>query len=98
MALGPESAGEDDRRRTRPAHLVDLPIRCSLPQTAEPVHPSCYAIQLHHDEITTKVAPGAHAILILDQAGWHGAKQLRIPITSPVARARSNPILVVSGT
>ena len=23
--------------------------------------------------------PGAHAILILDQAGWHGAKQLRIP-------------------
>jgi len=26
-----------------------------------------------------RVAPGAHAILILDQAGWHGAKQLRIP-------------------
>jgi hypothetical protein len=40
-------------------------------------------MQLHHDEITTKVAPGAHAILILDQAGWHGAKQLRIPINIP---------------
>ena len=43
--------------------------------------PACNseAMQLHLDEIATKVAPGAHAILILDQAGWHGAKQLRIP-------------------
>ena len=37
------------------------------------------AMQLHLDEIATKVAPGAHAILILDQAGWHGAKDLKIP-------------------
>jgi hypothetical protein len=29
--------------------------------------------------IATKVAPGAHAIIILDRAGWHGAKELRIP-------------------
>jgi hypothetical protein len=28
-------------------------------------------MRLHVDEITTKLAPGAHAILILDQAGWH---------------------------
>jgi hypothetical protein len=35
--------------------------------------------QLHLDEIATKVAPGAHAILILDQAGWHRAKDLNIP-------------------
>jgi hypothetical protein len=43
--------------------------------------PACNseAMQLHLDEIATKVEPGAHAILILDQAGWHGAKQLRIP-------------------
>jgi transposase len=26
-----------------------------------------------------KVAPGAHTILMLDQAGWHVAKELRIP-------------------
>ncbi|MGY4319297.1 transposase [Bradyrhizobium sp. JR3.5] len=25
------------------------------------------------------INPGAHAIIILDQAGWHGAKQLKIP-------------------
>jgi hypothetical protein len=45
------------------------------------VPPACNseAMQFHLDEITTKVAPGAHAILILDQAGWHGAKELRIP-------------------
>ena len=45
------------------------------------VLPSCNseAMQLHLDEIATKVSPGAHAILILDQAGWHGAKTLKIP-------------------
>jgi hypothetical protein len=30
-------------------------------------------------EIATKVGPGAHAIIILDQAGWHGAKELKVP-------------------
>jgi hypothetical protein len=29
-------------------------------------------MQLHLDEIATKITPGAHAILLLDQAGWHG--------------------------
>jgi hypothetical protein len=45
------------------------------------VLPTCNseAMQLHLNEIATKVASGAHAILILDQAGWHGAKQLMIP-------------------
>ena len=36
-------------------------------------------MQLHLNEIESKVSPGAHAIVILDQAGWHGAKQLKIP-------------------
>jgi hypothetical protein len=36
-------------------------------------------MQLHLDEIATKVTPGAHAILLLDQAGWHGAKILKVP-------------------
>src|SRR5580704_16880281 len=35
------------------------------------------AMQLHLDEIATKVTAGAHAILILDQAGWHGANELK---------------------
>jgi DDE superfamily endonuclease len=34
-------------------------------------------MQFHLDEIATKAAPGAHAILILHQAGRHGTKELR---------------------
>jgi putative transposase len=36
-------------------------------------------MQLHLDEIATKVTPGAHAIVLLDQAGWHGGKVLKVP-------------------
>ncbi len=45
------------------------------------VLPACNteAMQHHRDEIATKVSPGAHAILILDQAGWHGAIALKDP-------------------
>src|SRR4051795_7411588 len=45
------------------------------------VLPACNteAMQLHLDEIATKVTPGALAILILDQAGWQGAKDLKVP-------------------
>src|SRR5262249_37889980 len=45
------------------------------------VLPACNteAMQLHLDEIATKITPGAHAILPLDQAGWHGAKALKVP-------------------
>lgn len=45
------------------------------------VLPACntQAMQLHLDEIAGHVTQGAHAILILDQAGWHGAKALKVP-------------------
>ena len=45
------------------------------------VLPTCNTetMQLHLDQIATKVTPGAHAILLLDQAGWHGAKALKVP-------------------
>jgi transposase len=26
-----------------------------------------------------QLEPGIHAVLVLDQAGWHGAKQLKVP-------------------
>lgn len=32
------------------------------------------AMQAHLDEISAAVAPGAHAVLILDKAGWHLAR------------------------
>jgi transposase len=33
----------------------------------------------HLKFISRQVAPGAHAILVLDQAGWHVAKALEVP-------------------
>ncbi len=36
-------------------------------------------MQWHLDEISSQVAPGAHAILLLDRAGWHTTKKLTIP-------------------
>lgn len=53
------------------------------------------AMQAHLREISAAVAPGAHAVLLLDQAGWHLSGKLDVPgnITllplpprSPVAR------------
>ena len=37
------------------------------------------AMGLHLSEIANSVAPGAHALLIIDGAGWHGAKRLKVP-------------------
>jgi transposase len=37
------------------------------------------AMQAHLQEISAAVAPGAHAILILDQAGWHLSSRLVVP-------------------
>jgi DDE superfamily endonuclease len=57
------------------------------------VLPACNAeaMQLHLDEIATKVIPGAHAIVILDQAGWHGAKDLEVPSNISLLRCRRAP-------
>lgn len=37
------------------------------------------AMQLHLDEIAHTVSPGAHAVVILDRAGWHQSKRLSVP-------------------
>jgi len=36
-------------------------------------------MNLHLAEISAAVAPGAHAVLLLDQAGWHGSGGLAVP-------------------
>ena len=45
------------------------------------VLPKCntQAMQWHLEEISSQVAAGAHAIVILDQAGWHTSHKLDIP-------------------
>ncbi len=37
------------------------------------------AMNLHLAEIAAAVAPGAHAVVLLDQAGWHTSKKLTVP-------------------
>ena len=37
------------------------------------------AMQLHLDEIARTVARGAHAVLLLDRAGWHTTGHLIVP-------------------
>ena len=48
-----------------------------------------FAMQLHLDEISRHVAKGAHAVLLLDRAGWHTTGKLRVP-------ANITPILLPS--
>jgi hypothetical protein len=37
------------------------------------------AMTEHLNEISAAVDPGAHAVLMLDQAGWHGSTKLVVP-------------------
>ncbi len=36
-------------------------------------------MSLHLAEIAAEITPGAHAVLILDQAGWHLSSKLVVP-------------------
>jgi len=37
------------------------------------------AMALHLDEISRAVAPGSHAVVLLDRAGWHTTPALTVP-------------------
>ena len=45
------------------------------------IMPKCntFAMELHLAEIAKNVSPGAHAVLLLDQAGWHMTDKLIVP-------------------
>jgi len=78
------------KRGTRPVALQDQRTAstyifgaiCPLHgKAAGLVLPECNieAMNLHLAEIAAAVAPGAHAALILDQAGWHVSDKLVVP-------------------
>jgi len=55
------------------------------------------AMQMHLDEISRIVAPRAHAVLLMDRAGWHSTTKLDVPknITIVLLPSRSpelNPV------
>jgi hypothetical protein len=67
-------------QRTRSAHIFGA-ICPQKGKGAGLVLPSCNtaAMNLHLTEISQAVAPGAHAVLVLDQAGWHTSTKLLVP-------------------
>ena len=42
-------------------------------------HADTAAMQAHLEEISAAVAPGAHAVLLMDRAGWHTTGELDVP-------------------
>ena len=55
------------------------------------------AMQWHIDEIASQVRPGAHAVVVLDQAGWHTTDKLTIPrnitlLSLPARAPELNPV------
>ena len=71
-------------RSQRSANGLRLYLRRDLPQGRQgrsPVVPRCdtEAMNLHLAEIATPIAPGAHAALLDDQAGWRLSGGLIVP-------------------
>jgi len=90
------------RRGTRPRAALDQRTKSAYifgaicPERgigAALVLPRCntQAMQWHLDEISSQVAPRAHAVLILDQAGWHTTDKLASRPTSPFCPCRQEP-------
>jgi len=78
------------RRGTRPAAATDQrtastyifgAICPALGKGAALVLPHCntMAMNLHLAEIAQAIEPGAHAVLLVDQAGWHLSHRLIVP-------------------
>ena len=70
------------RKGTRARQVTDLRTACVYlfgaicPQRQT----GAAAVMQHHlDEISANIAPRAHAVLVLDQAGWHTTGKLKIP-------------------
>ena len=68
------------RQRTASTYLFGA-ICPKAGKAAGLVLPYCNttAMSLHLAEISAAVAPHAHAVLLLDQAGWHLSDKLEVP-------------------
>ena len=96
------------RRGTRPRAVADLrtksaylfgaicPARGTGAAGVMP-HADTQAMQHHLDEIAHSLAPKAHAVVVLDQAGWHTTGKLRVPenlclLPLPPKSPKLNPV------
>lgn len=78
------------RTGTRPRQTADLRTGCAYlfgaicPERGVGAAWACKKantanMQLQLDEIAAQVAPGAHAVVVLDRAGWHTTAKLKAP-------------------
>src|SRR5689334_17433427 len=76
---GTRPAGPSDQR-TASTYIFGA-ICPALGKGAALVLPRCNtaAMNLHLPEIAQAIGPGAHAVLLVDQAGWHLSHRLIIP-------------------
>src|SRR5829696_4265524 len=67
-------------QRTQSAYIFGA-ICPAKGKAAGLVLPRCstQAMALHLQEVSLAVAPGHHAVLMLDQAGWHLSPKLKVP-------------------
>ena len=86
-----------DRRYTR-AYLFGAvcPERGTGAAVVLP-HVNVGAMDAHLAEISRRVAEGAHAVLVLDRAGWRTSPRLRVPdsiglLSPPPYAPESNPV------
>lgn len=68
----------------RPALQERLSVRGYLPEARQGCRARAAlrrteAMQLRIEEISRHVARGAHAVLLMDRAGWHTTAKLKIP-------------------
>jgi hypothetical protein len=90
-AAGRGAAAAPHDQRTRSAYIFGA-ICPSRGAAAGLVLPRCNtaAMALHLAEISLAVEPGAHAVLLLDQAGWHLSAKLTIPDNITLTPLRRN--------
>src|SRR5918998_2205241 len=99
-------AGPNAARGLQPPRTSGRPRPTSLGPPAQPrakgaglVLPRCTTagMTLHLNEIAHAVAPGAHALVLVDQAGWHQSRRLVIPdnitlLPLPAKAPELNPV------
>jgi hypothetical protein len=91
------------RRGTRPSALgaqgpadeIGLHLGAICPEQGKGaglILPFCNTdtMSLHLAEISLTVALGTHALVLMDQAGWHMTGKLEVPPTSASSRYRPN--------
>ena len=98
-AGGPSAARAKRSARSAHASTYIFGAVCQSRAKVRPFLCACNteAIDLHLVEIAKTVAPGAHAVLLVDQAGWHMSTYLVVPsniavVAMPPKSPELNPV------